>query len=122
MPKYFDFKICGYYLYFTSHCIVEALHVHASDRRLTEQGSAKLFVKGNGDTIVKERGILTDKELRIIREFVKDNYQEMFIKWSEMSNVCYYSTISQSFNPLLSLENSKARQVTFFLLATKASA
>lgn len=47
MPKYYDFMICGYYLYFTSHCIVEAMHVHASDRRLTECGSAKLFVKGN---------------------------------------------------------------------------
>ena len=32
MPKYFDFMICGYYLYFTSHCIVEAMHVHASDK------------------------------------------------------------------------------------------
>ena len=31
MPKYYDFMICGYYLYFTSHCIVEAMHVHASD-------------------------------------------------------------------------------------------
>lgn len=90
MPKYFDFKICGYYLYFTSHCIVEAMHVHASDRRLTEQGSVKLFVKGNGDTIVKDKGILTDKELRIIREFVKDNYQDMFMKWSEMSNNGFY--------------------------------
>ena len=53
MPKYFDFKICGYFLYFTSHCIVEAMHVHASDRRLTEQGSAKLFVKGNGDPQIR---------------------------------------------------------------------
>ena len=83
-------KICGYYLYFTSHCIIEAMHVHASDKRLTESGSAKLFVKGNGDTIVKEQGILTDKELRIIREFVKDNYQEMFLKWSEMSDNGFY--------------------------------
>lgn len=47
--------ICGYYLYFTSHCIIEAMHVHASDKRLTEAGSAKLFVKGNGDTEVKVR-------------------------------------------------------------------
>lgn len=47
MPKYFDFMICGYYLYFTSHCIVEAMHVHASDKRLTEAGPAKFFVKGN---------------------------------------------------------------------------
>ena len=46
---------------------------------------------GNGDTIVKEQGVLTNKELRIIREFVKDNYQEMFLKWSEMSNNGFYS-------------------------------
>lgn len=50
MPKYFDFKVCGYYLYFTSKCIIECMHVHASDKRLTEAGSAKFFVKGNGDT------------------------------------------------------------------------
>ena len=40
MPKYFDFKVCGYYLYFTVHCIVECMHVHASDSKLTEGGSA----------------------------------------------------------------------------------
>jgi hypothetical protein len=62
MPKYYEFMICGYYLYFTSHCVIEAMHVHASDRRMTEAGSAKLFVRGNGDTEVKERGMLTDKD------------------------------------------------------------
>ncbi len=86
MPKYYDFMICGYYLYFTSHCVVEAMHVHASNRRLTEYGSAKLFVKGNGDTVVKEQGVLTDRELRIIRKFIKDNYLDMFMKWAEMSS------------------------------------
>ena len=75
MPKYYEFMICGYYLYFTSHCVIEAMHVHASDRRMTEAGQAKLFVRGNGDTEVKERGMLTDKELRIIREFIKGNYK-----------------------------------------------
>lgn len=90
MPKYFDFMICGYYLYFTSHCVIEAMHVHASDRHLTEVGSAKLFVKGNGDTEVKVRGRLTDKELRIIREFIKDNYKDMYLKWASMSNNGYY--------------------------------
>ncbi len=90
MPKYYDFKVCGYYLYFTSHCIVEAMHVHASDQRLTEHGSAKLFVRGNGDTIVKEQGSLTDKELRVVRKFVKGNYQEMFLKWKEMSSNGFY--------------------------------
>ena len=33
MPKYYEFKIAGYYLYFTSHCIIECMHVHASDRK-----------------------------------------------------------------------------------------
>lgn len=83
--------ICGYYLYFTSHCIIEAMHVHASDKRLTEAGSAKLFVKGNGDTVVQEQGRLTDRELRIIRDFVKDNYKEMYLKWSTMSQQGYYN-------------------------------
>ena len=45
MPKYYQFKVAGYYLYFTSHCVIECMHVHASDRKLTESGSAKLFVK-----------------------------------------------------------------------------
>lgn len=44
MPKYYPFKIAGYYLYFTSKCIVEAMHVHASDSKLTEETSAKFFV------------------------------------------------------------------------------
>ena len=48
MPKYYPFKIAGYYLYFTSKCIVEAMHVHASDSKLTEETSAKFFVKGKG--------------------------------------------------------------------------
>lgn len=91
MPKYYDYMICGYYLYFTSHCIIEAMHVHASDKRLTEAGSAKLFVKGNGDTVVQEQGRLTDKELRIIRDFIKDNYKEMYLKWSTMSQQGYYN-------------------------------
>ena len=42
MPKYYEFKIAGYYLYFTSYCVIECMHVHASDRRLTEAGSAEM--------------------------------------------------------------------------------
>ena len=43
MPKYYEFKVAGYYLYFTSYCVIECMHVHASDRRLTEGGSAKFL-------------------------------------------------------------------------------
>ena len=31
MPKYYQYKVAGYYLYFTSKCVVECMHVHASD-------------------------------------------------------------------------------------------
>lgn len=90
MPKYYDFKICGYYLYFTAHCIIECMHIHASDRKLTEAGSAKFFVKSNGDTIVENQGMLTDREMRKIQAFIKDNYKEMYLKWSEMSENGFY--------------------------------
>lgn len=82
--------ICGYFLYFTSHCVIEAMHVHASNRRLSEVGSAKFFVKGNGDTVIKEQGDLKDKQLRIICEFIKENYKEMYLKWSQMSDQGFY--------------------------------
>jgi hypothetical protein len=90
MPKYYQFKVAGYYLYFTSKCIIEAMHVHASDRKLTESGSAKFFVKENGDTVLQERGILTDQELRKIQEFIKERYKEMYQKWSEYSTMEFY--------------------------------
>jgi hypothetical protein len=85
MPKYYDFKICGYYLYFTAHCIIECMHVHASDCKLTEGGSAKFFVKSNGDTVIQNRGVLTDRELSKIQSFIKDNYKDMYLKWASMS-------------------------------------
>ena len=84
MPKYYEYKIAGYYLYFTSYCVIECMHVHASDRRLTEAGSAKFFVKENGDTLIQNR------EIRKIQEFIKQNYQEMYLKWAEYSHEGYY--------------------------------
>ena len=85
MPKYYEYKIAGYYLYFTSYCVIECMHVHASDRKLTETGSAKFFVKDNGDTLVQN-----DREIRKIQEFIKQNYQEMYLKWSEYSQEGFY--------------------------------
>lgn len=90
MPKYFHFKICGYYLYFTSHCVVECMHAHASDRRLTESGSAKFFIKRNGESVLQERGILTDREIKRIQDFIKENYKAMYITWREKSDNGFY--------------------------------
>ena len=90
MPKYYEYKIAGYYLYFTSYCVIECMHVHASDGKLTEAGSAKFFVKDEGDTVIQNRGILKDRELRKIQDFIKQNYQEMYLKWSAYSQNGYY--------------------------------
>ena len=90
MPKYYEFKVAGYYLYFTSFCIVECMYVHASDRKLTETGSAKFFVKGNGDTVIQNRGVLTDRELNKIQEFIKENYKKMYEKWAMYSESGFY--------------------------------
>ncbi len=90
MPKYYEFKVCGYYLYYTSSSVIEAMHVHASDKKLTEAGSAKFFVKSNGDTTVENKGILSDRDIRKIREFIKIHYKEMYLKWTQLSNTGFY--------------------------------
>lgn len=85
--------LLGYYLYFTSHCVVEAMHVHASDSKLTEMGAAKFFVKSNGDTVVQVRGRLTDDEIRGIRAFIKINYRAMYGRWALMSRMGFYGDV-----------------------------
>lgn len=90
MPKYYEFKVAGYYLYFTSFCVVECMHVHASDKKLTEAGSAKFFVKGNGDSVLQNKGILTDREIRKIQAFIKENYEKMYEKWAQYSENGFY--------------------------------
>ncbi len=90
MPKYYHFKVCGYYLYFTSHCIIECMHVHASDSRLTEKDSAKLFVRRDGSTVVQEQGALNDRDLSKIRSFIQENYLDMYLLWSKLSGEGFY--------------------------------
>lgn len=90
MPKYFPFKISGYYLYFTSHCTLECMHAHASDKELTEEGSAKMFVRSDGSTKVTERGRLKDREIAEIQKFIKNNYEVMYATWRTMSFNGFY--------------------------------
>lgn len=90
MPKYYDYMVAGYFLYFTSFCTVECMHVHASDKQLTESSSAKFFVKENGDTVLQNKGKLNDREILKIKKFIKKNYREMFLKWSEYSENGFY--------------------------------
>ena len=93
MPKYFEYKVAGYYLYFTSKCVVECMHAHASNRKLTEAGSAKFFVKNNGDSVMQNKGVLNDREINIIQKFIKKNYKEMYLKWSLYSQEGFYGEV-----------------------------
>ena len=90
MPKYFQYQVAGYYLYYTTHCVIECMHAHASDRKLTEGGSAKFFVKSDGGTVVQNRGTLSDREIRIIQKFISLNYLEMYEKWALDSSNGFY--------------------------------
>lgn len=83
MPKYYRDRIADHYLYFTAECIVEAIHVHASDKKLTEANSAKFFVKSDGSSVLKQQGDLTDREIAIITKFIKENYLDMYQTWKD---------------------------------------
>jgi len=90
MPKYYPFKVYGYYLYYTSFCIIECMHVHASDTKLTESASAKFFVRSDGSTVVQKQGILTDIEVRKIQGFIREHYLEMYEMWKSDSDNSFY--------------------------------
>lgn len=66
------------------------MHVHASDSKLTESGSAKLFVKPNGDTIIQRKGNVSDSDMSTIRKYIKTNHITMFELWSKYSVHGYY--------------------------------
>ena len=90
VPKYYSYKVAGYFLYFTSKCIVEAFHVHASDGHLTEHGSAKFFVGERGQSSVMERGRISDRDIRKIQKFIESHYKEMYLLWSEFGGNGFY--------------------------------
>lgn len=90
MPKFFQDKIAGYYLYYTKHCVIECMHAHASDRKLTEAGSAKFFVRADGSTVVQHRGQLTDLEIRKIQKYIAAHYMQMYTVWAADSDNGFY--------------------------------
>lgn len=90
MPKYYRFRIAGHFLYFTAQCIVEAMHVHASDQHLTEAESAKFFVKEDESTVLQKRGDLNDREIGIIQKFIKENYLDMYRTWKNFGGSGFF--------------------------------
>ena len=91
MPKYYGFKVCDHILYFTTHCTVEAMHVHAGNDEMNERIAAKFFVKANGDTVLQKIGDLKPHQVSGIQQFIKENYREMYVRWQEYSDTGFYS-------------------------------
>ena len=91
MPKYYPYKVYGYYLYYTSFCTIECMHAHASDFKLTESRSAKFFVRGDGSTVVQKQGALSNPEVRKIQGFIREHYLEMYELWKTDSDNDFYN-------------------------------
>ena len=47
-------------------------------------------MKGNGDSVLQEKGRLNDREINKIQSFIKKNYQQMHDKWTEYSKMGFY--------------------------------
>ena len=66
------------------------MHAHASDEELTEAGSAKFFVRGDGSSHITNRGKLTEREASQIQKFIAENYETMYLVWRTMSQNGFY--------------------------------
>ena len=80
--KFLNLMVKGYKLYFTAHCINEPLHIHASDKQLTETGSLKLWMDMHGNTIIAHQlHNIPDHIVTRIRRTVKLNRILIIEKW-----------------------------------------
>ena len=66
------------------------MHVHASDKELSENRSAKLWVYSNGNTKIESRGNIAGHDMNKIRQYIKLNYKEMYAKWQRYSKEGFY--------------------------------
>lgn len=69
------------------------MHVHASDSKLTEGGSAKFFVKNNGDTVLQNHGILNVRESKHAQSDA-DFLSKMSIAYKEADETDYWLNLS----------------------------
>lgn len=66
------------------------MHAHASDEALTEVGSTKFSVRGDGSSRIVHRGKLTEHEASRIQKFIAENYETMYLVWRTMSQNGFY--------------------------------
>jgi len=110
MGKFFTGKVSGYFLYFTSHDKDEPIHAHASDRKLLEAGSAKIWLLKDGSTEVAHKGQLTDRELSTVCSFIEKNHMEMFRKWENHFGIL---TIKGEPGVTFTVDDGKLKPISF---------
>ena len=42
------------------------------------------------NAVLQSRGVLNDRDIAKIKTFIKENYQEMYLRWSQYSDKGYY--------------------------------
>jgi len=88
MSKYAKDKICGYYLYFTGVCTVEAMHAHSSEsKKLQEGGSTKFWVYSDGSSKVDGKTRMSKKAQIEIQKYIARNYMDMYELWRQYSSM-----------------------------------
>ena len=75
--RFSPFKVADYYLNFTMASTVECIPANAGDRKLPDTDRAKIFIKPDGDTVILNKGNVSDKDLRTIQKYIKKNYRTM---------------------------------------------
>lgn len=79
MPKYVQFKVGGFWLYYTSKCLGEGIiHVHANeDQSLRRAQALKFWVYSDGSSKLldydKSLISITDKQIKEIQTWIKEN-------------------------------------------------
>lgn len=82
MPWYSESRVDSYYLYFTDKCLVEAFHAHSTGTNSRDRrASAKFFIYNDGSSKVMRRGRLSDREIRKMQDYIRDNYVQMYELW-----------------------------------------
>ena len=66
--------------------LFDAQIVHGAEYR-----ARSIRANTKSETVVTSRGILTDREISKIQKFIKQNYQEMYLKWSAYSEQGFYN-------------------------------
>lgn len=90
MPDYCHHVFHGYHLYFTSSCVVEAFHAHASKDR-KRRAAAKFFIRSDGSVVIAKPGRLDSQTLNDIVDYIKNNHVKMYAIWRTMSSNGYYN-------------------------------